>query len=748
MRFLGNKTKLLTDIQSFLFNKGVREGVFIDVFTGSASVARHFKKNGFQVYANDLLSSCFTQAVASLEVSKAPLFLGLFQREKKVFTSQKFIDGFLQTERLIQRKSLTVWIDSLSKGSKPKTEISPPDLPLRLVLYFLQSHLKPTQGFFTRNYSPLGPEQRMYFREGVAEQIDAVSEFIRDCHLKDQLTRAETHFLLSILLDAADRRANISGTYGAFLKHWQSNTAGDLELRIPEIIESSLEHKAFQDDANELIPNLEGDILYLDPPYNNRQYAANYHVLEILAEYHRIEDLDSYEALLYGKTGLRPYDDLKSDYCVGTHSRKKNQRNVKEAFRDLLLNSKVEHILVSYNEEGLLSKSEMGEVLAEFSGDSRYDYRKNFLEIDYQRFRSDRDRPGETQGKRVYKVVEGKERNRIGEWLFYAQRSKNLNRISTTASTPSGSKVKVKIKKVSKTPSRSPKKNTENRNTENSNGKKTVFKEVLILSNSKVEECEKASKSLIETLKAQGLKVHLKASKKAESSSDLIIVLGGDGFLMESIRKLDYPETPIFGVNFGNVGFLMNSKSTLDTLAERIQNQAFDTMEYPLIKAEGENSKGETVSKLAFNDITLERMSGQSIHFLARVDNVPFNNFAGDGIIIATPGGSTAYNLAAGGPVVHPNIPAMVITPLYPHRAAPFHSLQFSLVLGLNQTLTIEGQGVGKRPIRLLVDGRDQGDIKSVNVCGSDKKIKLLRDPDRPFFSSLTTKFMGELPEE
>ena len=97
--------------------------------------------------------------------------------------------------------------------------------------------------------------------------------------------------------------------------------------------------------------------------------------------------------------------------------------NVQEAFKKLVLSANVDHIVVSYNEEGLLDREELGAILAQFSGIKRYNFSRDFKEIQYRRFRSDRDRGGNDDGPtRRYAVVEGKDKNVVGEWLFYARR--------------------------------------------------------------------------------------------------------------------------------------------------------------------------------------------------------------------------------------------------------------------------------------------------------------------------------------
>ena len=109
-------------------------------------------------------------------------------------------------------------------------------------------------------------------------------------------------------LEAIDKHANTASVYGAFLKKLKNTAQKIFELRPLNIIINEEEHEIYNDDINNLIKNIKGDILYLDPPYNHRQYATNYHLLETIAQYDEPE--------IYGKTGLREYQTQKSFYCL------------------------------------------------------------------------------------------------------------------------------------------------------------------------------------------------------------------------------------------------------------------------------------------------------------------------------------------------------------------------------------------------------------------------------------------------
>src|SRR5262249_48204824 len=150
-------------------------------------------------------------------------------------------------------------------------------------------------------------------------------------------------------------------------KAWQPNALRPLELRPPEVPRGPL-GRARNEDANALVREVACDVLYVDPPYNDREYAANYHVLEAVA-WRPVLDaaaLAAFEARTYGKTGLRPYE--KSAFCT--------PRRCAVAFRDLVAGARARHVVVSYNEEGILSRAEIEAALKDGLGTRAVDFRE------------------------------------------------------------------------------------------------------------------------------------------------------------------------------------------------------------------------------------------------------------------------------------------------------------------------------------------------------------------------------------
>ena len=138
---------------------------------------------------------------------------------------------------------------------------------------------------------------------------------------------------LGSLINSIDKCANTASVYGAYLKKIKKSALREMELVPLTILHGQAPCKVYNDDISELIKHVSGDILYLDPPYNSRQYCTNYHLLETIARYDN--------PVIYGKTGLREYAEQKSAFC--------NKKTVGKAFADLIKNAQFKYIFLSYN---------------------------------------------------------------------------------------------------------------------------------------------------------------------------------------------------------------------------------------------------------------------------------------------------------------------------------------------------------------------------------------------------------------
>lgn len=202
----------------------------------------------------------------------------------------------------------------------------------------------------TENYSPKGKDERLYWTINNANKIDYIRYKI-DMMKKDNIITKDEHiYLIGCILISSDQVANTACVYGAYLKKFKKSAQDELILKPIHINKNLKNNKVFNTDINnDIICKQSYDIVYLDPPYNNRQYSANYHPLNYIAQYDKNIEL-------YGKTGLiKNYN--KSNYC--------NKTAIKN-LEQLLDNIKTKHILLSYNNEGIMNFDEIKKLLLNF----------------------------------------------------------------------------------------------------------------------------------------------------------------------------------------------------------------------------------------------------------------------------------------------------------------------------------------------------------------------------------------------
>lgn len=217
-------------------------------------------------------------------------------------------------------------------------------------------NLVPAKGLIYNHYA----KHRMYFTEENAKRIDAARIYI-ERFKEDQKMY---FYLLASLLKSADKVANTASVYAAYLKHYKETAKKKFVMHPAHYIIGIAKAEVYNEDANELIKRIQGDVLYLDPPYNERQYAANYHVLNTIAKY---EDFVS-----KGVTGL-PENWNRSAYS--------SKRFAKIAMEELLNNANFKHIFLSYNNQGILSLDDIKD-LTDHLG------QVELFEFDYKPFKS------------------------------------------------------------------------------------------------------------------------------------------------------------------------------------------------------------------------------------------------------------------------------------------------------------------------------------------------------------------------
>jgi NAD+ kinase len=156
---------------------------------------------------------------------------------------------------------------------------------------------------------------------------------------------------------------------------------------------------------------------------------------------------------------------------------------------------------------------------------------------------------------------------------------------------------------------------------------------------------------------------------KMMRTADLVVVLGGDGSMLGAARLSGRRVVPVIGINHGDFGFLTEAdRVSLDTTMERLLTGRFDVEHRTMLEVTVERAGREAMRSRALNDMVITRRTvSRPLTLTARVDEAEMATYHGDGVIVATPTGSTAYSLSAGGPVVEPSMSAIIVTPISPH---------------------------------------------------------------------------------
>ncbi|MFT5513902.1 MAG: NAD+ kinase [Rhodothermales bacterium] len=222
------------------------------------------------------------------------------------------------------------------------------------------------------------------------------------------------------------------------------------------------------------------------------------------------------------------------------------------------------------------------------------------------------------------------------------------------------------------------------------------------------------------------------------SACDIILSFGGDGTLLNTAHEIGDVGTPILGVNHGRLGFLASlEEAQLETAVEALQDGNYRVEKRMVLEASAEGC--DLPHTWALNEFVIQRSGDASLLAIGvSVDGTPLNTYWADGLIMATPTGSTAYNLAVGGPIVVPASQAIVMTPIAAHTLTV-------RPLVLPSSVTIEATIEDGGPFVFTADGRgtviEDGSVH-IKVRRAEHTVNLIRLPGSDFFQTLRTKLM------
>jgi len=214
--------------------------------------------------------------------------------------------------------------------------------------------------------------------------------------------------------------------------------------------------------------------------------------------------------------------------------------------------------------------------------------------------------------------------------------------------------------------------------------------------------------------------------------SDVIIVLGGDGFMLQTLKKLYKFNKPFYGVNSGNYGFLMNKFSNKNFIKNYLTS---DNIKIHPLQMMVKTKNNQTKKSIAINEVSILRQSKQtsSISINSNKKNI-IKNLISDGVLVATPAGSTAYNLSAHGPILNLDSNKLTVTPISPFRPRRWKGR----IVSARSKIIIKNLDINKRPISAVADNFEVRNVRTITIQ-VDKKItfELLYDKNNSLYKKI-----------
>jgi adenine-specific DNA-methyltransferase len=300
MRYFGSKASTIHALEQLIVDK-VPTGTLCDCFGGIGTVGAHFKALGYQVTTGDILTFAHHFQVARIKCDRALRFNRIY--------------------------------DSL--GIDRTTSLND-----------IMNNLKPTDGWFVEQYAA----RRMFFTIENAKKIQACYNQFIEWNREHMLTQREHAVISASLINSMDKVANTAGTYYAYLKHWHRKSLISFKFELIQPTTGSSGCESFLMDAAELVALKKFDVLYLDPPYNTRNYSGYYHLPETIAH----GDIPE----VHGKSGIAQRTSFKSNFAI--------KAQAENAIINLLNKAQFRLLVFHYTEDGLIQLPDLKRILKKY----------------------------------------------------------------------------------------------------------------------------------------------------------------------------------------------------------------------------------------------------------------------------------------------------------------------------------------------------------------------------------------------
>ncbi|WP_249322361.1 NAD(+)/NADH kinase [Wansuia hejianensis] len=233
-------------------------------------------------------------------------------------------------------------------------------------------------------------------------------------------------------------------------------------------------------------------------------------------------------------------------------------------------------------------------------------------------------------------------------------------------------------------------------------------------------------------------------SEKYNPDAELNICVGGDGAFLSAVHKYKFTNIPFIGINTGHLGFFQEIlPENIDTFISKYINKDYTIEEISLVSAKI-HTKKKTFYLTGVNEVVIKGMKSKVIHLDLSIDGNHLEKFSGDGIIVSTPAGSTAYSFSSGGSVIYPSLETLQITPLSPINSKAYRSLQNSAVIPGSSIITIEPENRYINSILVVNDGIEfsYDNIQQIDFTMPSKKIYKLNFDKNMYWNNLKNKFL------
>ncbi len=232
--------------------------------------------------------------------------------------------------------------------------------------------------------------------------------------------------------------------------------------------------------------------------------------------------------------------------------------------------------------------------------------------------------------------------------------------------------------------------------------------------------------------------------KQFTPDAELIVSIGGDGALLGNLHKFGFPPTPFLGINTGHLGFFQEiHPDELDEFIFMYKQGRYNIQNLKTVQATVEE-KDKRYEYMGLNEITIKGDRSATVHLNISIGNSFIERFSGDGILVCTPAGSTAYNYSLGGSIVDPRLSILQITPIAPMNTTAYRSFTSSVVLPKELNVTIHPEHREGNGFMIVADGMEHkhSNIREITLGFSQTEVKLMRFEHYDFWTKVKTKFL------